>query len=466
MKREDEFTEYKKTTAELNQSMISISAILNKHRKGSLYFGLKNDGTPFPFTITDSTIRDVSRKIFESIRPQIFPTITAETAGGTEIIRVEFSGDDVPYSAFGRYYIRIADEDRELTPSELRSIMINREYEDHWETRISTETPDDVDDAALEKFYHRAVSCGRMPEMANYDKEALLEKLDLLLSGRLTNAGKVLFSRNKPLVLKLAVFATDHKTTFLDIAREEGNIFTLTDRAMRYIAGNIRWRVTFDGGSLERQEIPEIPIDALREAVINSFVHARYDLPVQHEIDIFSNRIAILNPGSFASEFTPVDYAKKDLHSFLRNEQIANTLYLCKDVESFGSGLKKIYSSCADTGVSVSYQNAANFFMLEFSRADRNKEFAHDTSGGERKDTESSAGSSSAVSYRSPEESLSPTESRVRDLLIEYGHMTSAQLAEKSGKSRRTISRATTSLQEKKLIERVGSKKTGYWHSL
>ena len=30
--------------------------------------GLKNDGTPFPFTINDSTLRDVSRKIFEAIR--------------------------------------------------------------------------------------------------------------------------------------------------------------------------------------------------------------------------------------------------------------------------------------------------------------------------------------------------------------------------------------------------------------
>ena len=76
MKREDEFNEYKKTTGELNEGMISISSILNKHKKGTLYFGLKNDGTPFRFTITDSTIRDVSRKVFEAIKPQIFPTVT------------------------------------------------------------------------------------------------------------------------------------------------------------------------------------------------------------------------------------------------------------------------------------------------------------------------------------------------------------------------------------------------------
>ena len=152
MKREDEFNEYKKTTGELNEGMISISSILNKHKKGTLYFGLKNDGTPFRFTITDSTIRDVSRKVFEAIKPQIFPIITTVDIEGIEVIKVEFSGSDIPYSAFGKYYIRIADEDRELTPSELRKIMINKEYEDNWENRISEETLDDVDEQMVEKF--------------------------------------------------------------------------------------------------------------------------------------------------------------------------------------------------------------------------------------------------------------------------------------------------------------------------
>lgn len=41
---ETETIEYKKSTGEMKEAMISIAAILNKHKKGVLYFGVKNDG--------------------------------------------------------------------------------------------------------------------------------------------------------------------------------------------------------------------------------------------------------------------------------------------------------------------------------------------------------------------------------------------------------------------------------------
>jgi ATP-dependent DNA helicase RecG len=268
---------------------------------------------------------------------------------------------------------------------------------------------------------------------------------------KLSNAGRVLFSKRKPIVLKLAVFATEHKTTFLDIARAEGNIFRLIDNAMGYIIRNIRWKALIDGETVQRQEIPEIPLDALREAVVNSFAHARYDLAVQHEIDIYSNRISIINPGAFANEFTPIDYVNKDLHSYLRNEQIANILYLCKNIESFGSGLKRIYSSCTDAGVAVSYENEEAFFKLEFSREDRNKAPENGTLNGTINDD-------SLVT-------VSEIEDTVLTLLKDNHHMTSTEIVERTGKSKRTVNRVTTSLQAKDLIERVGSKKTGYWRA-
>lgn len=69
---ENETREFKKTTGEISEGIVSIVSILNKHQHGELFFGIKKDGTSFKFEITDSTLRDVSRKIYEGIKPQIF----------------------------------------------------------------------------------------------------------------------------------------------------------------------------------------------------------------------------------------------------------------------------------------------------------------------------------------------------------------------------------------------------------
>ena len=52
------------------------------------------------------------------------------------------------------------------------------------------------------------------------------------------------------------------------------------------------------------------------------------------------------------------------------------------------------------------------------------------------------------------------------ELIKEFPFATNGELAEKSGKSIRTISRLLSALKGKKLIERVGSNKTGYWKTI
>jgi len=437
--KENETIEFKKTTNKLNDAMISIASILNKHKKGFLYIGLKNDGTPFEFNITDSTLRDVSRKIYESIKPQIYPVIEVIKIKGINVIKVSFSGDDVPYSAFGKYYMRTFDEDRELTPNELRKIMISREYEEKFEEKDSKEGLNDVDEKTLEKFYYSAKDSGRLPDVP-FDKVKLLTSLGLLNNKKLNNAGRLLFSKNKPIKLKTIVFATHERLTILDLKKSKGNIFDLIDESMKFIIKNIRRRVESQGLTLERKEVPEVPLDALREAIVNSFAHARYDLNIEHEIDIYSNRISITNPGSFANEFDPIDFYKKDLKSYLRNEKIADLLYMRKDIETAGYGLKKIYSLCKKENVKVSYIKNENDFTLEFSRNDRNLSYNYKKNKNKNED-----------------------EQFILDLLKDNPHYFKKDILDSTNMSSRTIDRIIASLKEKKLLTRVGSNKNGYW---
>ena len=314
--------------------------------------------------------------------------------------------------------------------------MISKEYEENWCDKLTSYTIADVKEECLLKFYENATECGRLPKIG-FNKETLLIQHNLLRNSFLTNAGVMLFGNSNPITLKLVVFATSERITILDRKTIKGNIFELINESMNFVIKNIRWKVIIDGESPQRREVPEIPLVALREVIINSFAHARYDGNVQHEIDIYSNRISITNPGSFANEFTPNDFFYRDLKSYLRNQSIADVLYLCKDVETCGHGLKKVYRLCKEAKVDISYINNENDFTIEFSRIDRNQ------------DGELSKEEFSVLSV------FKTNKNAIKDDVIRQ-----------TGLSSRTIDRIIKSLKEKALLRRIGSNKNGYWEVL
>ena len=97
--------------------------MLNKNGYGILYFGVKDNGDVVGQQIGDRTLREISQAIANYIKPQIIPTIEHELIDDKNIIKIEVHGSEKPYSAFGRYYMRSADEDRELSPTALRELM-------------------------------------------------------------------------------------------------------------------------------------------------------------------------------------------------------------------------------------------------------------------------------------------------------------------------------------------------------
>lgn len=130
-----------------------------------------------------------------------------------------------PILRLGKYYIRVADEDRELSPRELRRIMIGKEYEENWEDRATGETIDDVDGPTLTHFYKSATACGRLPDVGE-EKAGLLKRLGLLRGMNLTNAGKYLFSKNKPIILKMAVLLQTIKRLSWTLHRRKATFFS------------------------------------------------------------------------------------------------------------------------------------------------------------------------------------------------------------------------------------------------
>ena len=289
------------------------------------------------------------------------------------------------------------------------------------------ETIEDVDQILLKNYIEKANKCERISE-AYTNPETVLKILGLLINGKLNNAGRILFSKNKPAVLKLAVFATDEKLSFIDINRYEGNLFELNKKAQEYILEHINFSAEIVKG--KRIEKPEIPYEVIREAVLNSLCHSSFDVTVNNEIYITPNKVVIFNPGTFPSGYNPEDFAYNGVESVLRNPLISKVLYYSNDIDSWATGFRRIFAYCKKENVKFTYTMKNQGFEICF--------------------------------YRKKQENLE-FDKFILDIIKNNPNITISKIADVTGKSTKTIQSKLNNLKEQGKITRVGSNKNGYW---
>ena len=439
---EDEVTEFKKSTGELKEAIISIVSILNKHKNGRLYFGIKDNGEVVGQEVSAQTLRDISDAISNKIEPRIYPKISNVKIENRDCILVEFDGDDTPYLADGRAYIRVSDQDKKLSINEMRKILLKSAENEKWDERISDKSIDDVNEDILKEYIVRANEAKRI-SFKYSNKRDILNKLGILKNDRLKNAGKVLFCDNTGVDLQMAIFATDTKTTFIDIDKKTESLFSLIQEAQDYIKRNIIWNVEITD---KREEKPEIPVNSIREAIVNSFVHKSYIDPKGPEISIFKNRVEIYNPGPFPLEYTPDDYINNRAHSVLRNPILSGLLYKSSDVETFSSGLQRIYEECKASNVDVHFRTEKYGFTVIFFRE-----------GYRREEKVIDAGINAGIN---------DTQKKILILIGENKFISLEEIANILRMNKRTIEKSVENLKEKNLLKRRGSKKSGFWEIL
>jgi len=444
--KETEQLEFKKTTGEIKEAMDDICAILNKHGSGTLYFGIKPNGDVCGQEIGYLTLDDIARTCKEAIVPMIYPSIQEIDIEGCKCIEVKFSGNERPYSSYGIFYKRVVDRSERMTPDEIKNVMASTDYSSIWENNLTSFGIEEIDKEALKSYYNASISCGRLDPLPFYDEKELLIGLGLFENERLTNAGYYLFSKKKPVVLKIATYVTDERINFSDIRRIEDNIYNLIRYANSYIKEKMNWKVETISGT-SRVEVPEIPVEAIREIVVNSFAHANYRGITENEIAITPTQIEIYNPGEFPINLNPEMFVASKRKSQPRNKIILNTLYKCKDVEMFGSGFKKVFSLCKEKNIKFDYESNTDGFSFTFYRNVVTLNVINNVT-------------------LNTSIKLTTNDFKVLSLLKNNANQTREQLASQIGVDKRTVQRCLDKLVAANFIARIGSKKTGYWEVL
>lgn len=441
--KESETLELKKTTSELKEAIISIAAILNKHQKGEVYFGIRDNGEIIGQDISNKTLRDVSKAISEHIEPKIFPHITIKKLSGKSCIYVKFTGSEIPYFAYGRAYIRVGPADRQLSAKELEKMILKR-HKFLWEDEKSDKSIRDVNISVLKEFIGKANKARRINFKYTNAKNTL-NKLNLIKGNKLLKATEILFSDNNSSEVQAAVFAGIDKLTFLDIQLFKGNFFSLLKQSESYIKEHMNWRadLTPEG----REEIPEVPLRAITEAIVNSLCHRDYTNSKGNEIAFFKDRIEIYNSGQFPEEHTPEDYIKGNEKSILRNPLIANTLYLGKDIEKWGSGLKRIYDACREAKVKVKFENLKSGFLVTFYRPS----------------PQVTPQATPQVAEDKHLRTLTELETKILSLIKENARISRNEIARSLNITAGTVKEYLKRLKNKNIIKRYGSTSAGYW---
>ena len=131
----------------------------------------------------------------------------------------------------------------------------------------------------------------------------------------------------------------------LDSSRFKGSIAKVFTEAFKFIERNTKtgWRKTENGG---REEVRAYPKEALREALVNAIAHRDYSIAgTQIDVDIYSDRIEIVSPGSWLLPKDYNEYPVGAIPSIRRNSIIATCLDVANLMERGGTGFQTIMES-------------------------------------------------------------------------------------------------------------------------
>lgn len=236
--------------------------------------------------------------------------------------------------------------------------------------------------------------------------------------------------------IKIAVFGDEANITFKDAKEFGGSIFKQLDDSYAYLTLCNRTAATFKG--LERVEISDYPEAALREALLNALVHRDYSYSGSIIINVNDSCIEFISIGGLLLGLSADDI--RNGISQPRNRKLAEIFHRLRLIESYGTGIRKIYALYKNCAVQPRIEVTANTFKLILPNMNAN----------------------SIITEHVPETSekapvtITPQIKMVMDYLNEYGEMTEEDLQELLNIKKTRAYLLTRQMNENGLIDIIG----------
>jgi ATP-dependent DNA helicase RecG len=336
----------------------TICAFLNSGG-GYVVCGVNNKGEITGVDKSSINTADLEQSIHLDITPKALISFEIHGIEEKAVLVIEVpAGKDAPYAFKNEINFREGERTVKADVDTIRDLVMKRQIEpERWERRFSSaEIETDLSLTEILAAVNQISSSLKMQFRDNNNRLMALEDLSVFKYGRLTNAGDVLFTSNPakryPQVrVKAACFTSDKTdSSYLDMKSYEGPLVTTLEDVYGFIARNTPTKVKFSNSSLERIDEPLYPSAAIREGLVNAFVHRDYsDFSGGIHVFVYPNRLEIRNSGSFPDGITPENLGTG--LSVLRNPDIAHVLYLRNYMEKLGRGSLMIRKACEEKGL-------------------------------------------------------------------------------------------------------------------
>ncbi|MFF5219103.1 HEAT repeat domain-containing protein [Micromonospora sp. NPDC000442] len=187
-----------------------------------------------------------------------------------------------------------------------------------------------------------------------------LHRAHLMLNGRLTYAGALLFGEDPTAVVPTAMVTCVH---FKGSNRDEWYVREELRRtvpeqivqARNFVAQRTAQGETFTGDSMTPVPVNDYPMIAVREVIANALAHRDYEhRGMCVHVRVFDDRVEIVNPGSWHGpqlpdgEAVPISHLRSE--SDRRNFHFARVLTWMRLVEGEGSGIPRAVGECQRIG--------------------------------------------------------------------------------------------------------------------
>lgn len=344
---------------------------------GKIFIGVSNTGKILGIQIGKGTIENLTNRISQHTDPKNHPRITTKKIDNKSVIIVEVkeSADkldlafDKPYERVGKSTVQMSKEEYE------RRILEKYKEKLRFDSQICKEAKlKHINREKVNWFIKEAKRQRVLDINENLSLKEILERLKLMINGKLTNSAILLFGKNpqqfflQAIVKAIRFKGIDVTEDMIDFKTIEEDVLTQLEKAENFIFEHIPKEAKIEERKLQRQEKWLYPPKAIREALANALAHRNYKTTASVQIRIFDDRLEIWNPGHLPKGLT-TEKLKIRHDSIPQNPLIAKMFFWIKYAEEVGTGTNKIVKWCREWELpEPDFEETGTSFVLTFKR--------------------------------------------------------------------------------------------------